>query len=68
MTTDAATALETLVDRHGLANVIEALAIVCSEKADHIQTNWQNTVLAGSWERCSHQLDTVAARVKARGL
>ena len=68
MTQDATSELETLVDRHGLSNVIEALSIVCAEKADHIQTNWQDNVLAGSWERSSHQLDTVAARVKARGL
>lgn len=61
-------ALELLCDRSGLVNVLEVLSIVCEEKAEHIQSNWQDKVLAGAWERTAKELDKVAVRVKARGI
>jgi hypothetical protein len=41
--------LETLVDRHGLAQVLIALSEICGEKANHIATAWQDTTLAKRW-------------------
>lgn len=38
--------LEGLIDKHGLANVINGLACICSGKADHIESNWQDQALA----------------------
>lgn len=45
------TVLEQMVDNHSLENVILALALICSDKADHIQTNWQDAKLADEWNR-----------------
>lgn len=42
--------LEILVDSHGLTNVIEALALMCSAKADHILSNWQDENLSEQWD------------------
>lgn len=43
--------LEILVDSVGVRGVLEMLAQVCHEKADHIRTNWQDTVTAHRWAR-----------------
>lgn len=64
---DATTALETLVDRHGLANVVESLAIVCDLKQDHIQTNWQDRPLADRWQSASLALTRAVARIRRFG-
>lgn len=67
-TSSLSDALEMCVDRSGLANLLEVLAIVCEEKAEHIQANWQDRALAGAWERTAKELDRIAVRVKARGI
>jgi hypothetical protein len=41
--TDLELELETLVDRHGLATVLNALQGVCRLKANHIRENWPAT-------------------------
>lgn len=33
--------LEPAMDTYGLREVLNALAQICAEKADHIATNWQ---------------------------
>jgi hypothetical protein len=49
-------AIESIVDRNSVRYVLEALAEVCSAKADHIRENWQDESLAKAW-------DAEAARV-----
>ena len=44
-------ALEAMVDRVGLDNVLYALASICAAKAEHVAVNWQDTTLAKCWER-----------------
>jgi hypothetical protein len=56
------TYLETIVDAYGLAETISALAIVCQEKADHIEGNWQDETLAAHWQDAANKLDKLAAR------
>lgn len=55
-------ALESIVDSYGLAETISALSIVCSEKTDHIESNWQDENLAAHWQDASNKLDKLAAR------
>jgi hypothetical protein len=50
-------ALEALVDRVGLRNVIYALSLIASHKADHIRANWQDEALAKLWEHDAKILD-----------
>jgi hypothetical protein len=33
-----------LIDAFGLQNVLNGLACICSGKADHIESNWQDTL------------------------
>jgi hypothetical protein len=48
--------LEQIIDKHGLAHVLQALEQVCYEKAEHIRTNWQDRDLALRWERNGRRL------------
>jgi hypothetical protein len=41
--------LEGLVDGYSLTEVMEALAEICDEKADHILTNWQDEKTSKVW-------------------
>jgi hypothetical protein len=53
-----------MVDESTLKQVVEALSNVCYEKADHIQTNWQDRNLAKEWERAGKLLDGFAAKLR----
>lgn len=55
--------LEGLVDRYSLLDVIEALAEMTSEKADHLRTNWQDERGARAWERDSRILQSASGRI-----
>ena len=54
--------LEKLIDGSNLANVLEALAYVVREKADHINQNWQDTRLALMWERTAKLIDVAQSK------
>ena len=42
--------LEELVDQHGLDRVVEMLADICADKADHLRSNWQDDATARAWD------------------
>lgn len=56
-------ALEAMIDKIGLNAVVETLAEVCSAKADHIRTNWQDEPLAKGWDRRAARLINVAVKL-----
>lgn len=60
--------LEKHIDRVGLPQFLETIAIVCEEKADHIRVNWQDKALAVAWDWTAKRLDETAAAAKARGI
>jgi hypothetical protein len=62
--TDTMEALEAVVDRVGIKNVVELLAIICQEKAEHIRTNWQDHTTAAVWTRNAATLDGIASKVE----
>lgn len=41
--------LESIVDKEGLPEVLDALEILSHTKADHIGANWQDDALASRW-------------------
>lgn len=59
---DLILALEELVDSDGLADVLSALELMCYEKAEHLQCNWQDSATAKLWNRCGKAI--VAANRK----
>ena len=54
-------ALEGLIDRYGLSEVIDWISETCSAKADHVMHNWQDRTLAVRWQKASHVLDKARA-------
>jgi hypothetical protein len=47
-----------MVDKFGLATVLNGLACICSGKADHLDENWQDKRLARAWEKaCVHLMN-----------
>ncbi len=55
--------LEPLIDRASLARVLEALSQVCWEKADHLQSNWQDPVAAKTWRKAGNAIDRIIPKV-----
>ena len=55
--------LEPLIDRASLAMVLEALSQVCWEKADHLQSNWQDPVTAKAWHKAGNAIDWIIHKV-----
>lgn len=49
-------ALEAMIDSGTLGGVLDLIAEVCSAKADHILTNWQDEATADQWDRYSAAL------------
>jgi len=43
--------LESMTDKNDVHYVLETLAEVCSAKADHLRTNWQDEHTARHWEK-----------------
>jgi hypothetical protein len=56
-------ALEALIDRHSLADVLLDLAFIAAAKADHIRENWQDSVTAKNWDKAARICDKAAAKV-----
>jgi hypothetical protein len=57
---EAMVALEVMVDRAGMANVLYALAHIAAMKAGHIECNWQDQTLAKEWYKTGDKLDRFA--------
>lgn len=57
-------ALESMIDAHGLAAVVEMLRDICDEKAAHIETSHGDSLLAKDWARAGHYFAR-AARTQA---
>lgn len=60
--------LEGLIDSHGLAVVVDAVARVCALKADHIDENWQDEVSAEIWRRAARTISKTALSPHLDGL
>ena len=58
MTQEDRDIIERLIDWHGLDNVVDALADICAEKADHIRSNWQDMETAKHWDRASYAVNS----------
>lgn len=61
---EALVALEKMVDDTSLSTVLYALAKVCSDKASHLESNWQDKVAARAWDREAKRMDVLATKVE----
>jgi hypothetical protein len=57
ITADDVQTLETIIDRVGLAELTDTIARIAREKAEHVQTNWQDRDLARVWNRVARRFD-----------
>lgn len=60
---DIETTLEALIDRHGLTHVVNTLAVICTEKAEHLRHNWQDSTTAKAWDADGRTLDKAARAI-----
>jgi hypothetical protein len=58
--------VENLVDRRGIEQLLQQLSEICGLKAEHIASNWQDTLLAKRWATLEGALGV--ASTKATGL
>ena len=49
-------AIESMIDRLGMSEVMLLLTHICSEKAEHIRANWQDEELAKRWDSVADAL------------
>jgi hypothetical protein len=56
--------LEQLMDAASLDTLVELLAEIAAEKAEHIRSNWQDPMTAKVWDAAARQL----GRVKPTGI
>jgi hypothetical protein len=56
-------ALEGIVDGNTLAAVVDALAAVCRDKAEHIRSAWQDWETARAWDRAAKVLEAAAGKI-----
>lgn len=60
-------AIEHLIDRYSLPEVLYAVAYICGAKAEHLATNWQDAHSAKSWMRACIKIDALAAHHAGQG-
>ena len=60
--------LEQLIDKYGLARVLETLETICSAKAHHRRKNWQYGIDVREWERTGKDIGIIAVKADERGL
>lgn len=60
--------LEALIDLLGLESVLSSIASICLEKADHIESNWQDASLSKCWETASGKISRVFNYASIMGL
>ena len=56
--------LEGLVDKTSLHMVLDVLADIAREKAEHIRCNWQDEPLARSWSWDGGKLERTASKLE----
>lgn len=56
-------ALEDLIDKTRLGLVLDALAAVCRDKAEHLSTNWQDDTAAKEWNRAADEVAGVRSKI-----
>ncbi len=55
--------LEIMIDRSSLHEVLNALADICAEKADHIRLSYQDSVTAKPWMQASKKLSKLEDQI-----
>lgn len=60
--------LEAVIDKHSLEAVLNALTDICGAKAEHIRSNYQDSVTARPWEAMGGRLNREAEESNHYGI
>lgn len=52
--------LETAIDKTSLGELLGAISAICSEKADHVRSNWGDRGLARAWDKMADRIGKLA--------
>lgn len=52
--------LEIFIDNNSVQDVIIMLRTLCEEKATHVESTWQDRILARQWRKAAVYLDRVS--------
>jgi len=55
--------LEGLLDKMGVASLVEALGDIASEKEQHVLEAWQDRNLARRWRTLANKFSNLAAKI-----
>ncbi len=55
--------LEQLIDKFTLPQIVDQLAVICREKADHLRVNWQDNNAARLWDRNANKLEMLSGKL-----
>ena len=55
--------LEKLIDAYSLEEILDAIANICYEKAQHLRSAWQDPESAKTWEQDGKKIEQVSRRV-----
>ena len=53
LTPEQKTALEALIDADDLRSVLESIAEIAGEKAEHLRSTWQDPIAGSAWDRAA---------------
>ena len=56
--------LEHMIDQTSVQDVLNYMADICHEKADHLRNNWQDPATAKVWSRAGRMLYSLAAKME----
>lgn len=60
--------IEAYMDSNSVEAVLDAVATVCREKAEHVRAQWQDEPSAKTWECQARSIDYAAQQANRRGL
>ncbi len=53
--------VEQYIDEHGMVHMLTMLINICHEKAEHVQSTWQDREMASAWRGGAKRLGKAAA-------
>lgn len=68
MNTPISEQLEHLIDAEGLAQVLEHIADICGEKADHIRSSYADEPLAKLWQSAGRYVASASGKDPIRAI
>jgi hypothetical protein len=56
--------MEAYIDQTSVAQLLDALADVCRDKAEHVRVNRQDQNTARPWDRAAKLLDSLSSKIE----